>query len=264
MSKATSRIGLVLGAGGGAGGQWIRGVLQGLQATTGFRPQHASTLIGTSIGAIGAAGIGPPETPDREIVDALIAAAPLRNEPDGSSRLLASVRLAGGRAAAMLSRPGGPDPMTWVETIHPETCAQVCSVRRFPPTRRVVQLSTSEDPAREIAASAAIPFGAQPVEIDDAKHVDGAVWSVTNADLVEPTEVDVIIVIAPLVTTDGGTLVSALGRHQLAAELRPFARAGVPALVFAPSSAQYRHRQDRPRHRADGELLARALTRSLR
>jgi predicted acylesterase/phospholipase RssA len=161
---------------------------------------------------------------------------------------------------AMLSRPGGPDPMTWVETIHPDTRARVCSVRRFPPTRRVSRLASAADPTREIAASAAIPFGAQPVEIDDALHVDGAVWSVTNADLVEPGEVEVAIVIAPLVTTDGGTLVSSLGRHQLMAELAPLARAGVPTLVFAPSSAQYRHRQDRPRHRADGERLARDRT----
>lgn len=253
-------IGLVLGAGGGAGGQWIRGVLDGLRTTTGFRPEHASTLIGTSIGAIGAAGIGPYSPPDAAVIEQLRAVAAPPPRPTATDLALARVRLVGGRIATMLSRPGDPDPMTWVESIHPETRANVVSVRRFPPNRRVTALASSGDPAREVAASAAIPFGAQPVEIDGAEHVDGAVWSVTNADLASPTELQVLIVIAPLVTTDGGTLVSGLGRRQLAAELRPFASTGVPVLSFAPTSEQYRHRQNRPRHRADGEALARHLT----
>ncbi len=250
-------IGLVLGAGGGAGGQWIRGVLDGLHATTGFRPEHASTLVGTSIGAIRAAGIGPYTAPDAATVRALAAAAtpPPRQGPLGS--VLAATRLLGGRGLAALSRPGAPDPLTWVEAIHPETVASVCSVRRLPPRRRVRPLSTAADPEREIAASAAIPFGARPVELDGALHVDGAVWSVTNADLASPSALGLLIVIAPLVTTDGGTLVSALGRHQLAAELQPWHHAGKPVLVFAPSSTQYAGRQERQHHRADGEALAR-------
>ena len=253
-------IGLVLGAGGGAGGQWIRGVLDGLEATTGFRPEHASALVGTSIGAIRAAGIGPPTTPEHPTVSALLEVAAPPPDPGAASRALAAARLFGGRAAAILSRAGAPDPLTWVESIHPQTPANVVSVRRLPPVRRVAALSAAPDPTSEIAASAAIPFGAQPVELDGAKHVDGAVWSVTNADLVSPRNVELLIVIAPLVTTDGGSIVSALGRHQLLSELRPFAAAKTPVITFAPSGAQYRHRQDRPRHRADGEALARRLT----
>lgn len=255
-----SSVGLVLGAGGGAGGQWIRGVLDGLRATTGFRPEHAATLIGTSIGAIRAAGIGPYQEPDPQTVRALQAAGtpPARQGPGG--RVLAAARSVGGQGVAVLSRSGAPDPLTWVERIHPETRAQVCSVRRLPPQRRVRSIADAADPEREIAASAAIPFGAQAVELDGADHVDGAVWSVTNADLAEPALLDVLIVIAPLVTTDGGTLVSALGRHQLAAELQPWARAAKPVLVFAPSSAEYSRRQERQHHRVDGLALARRLT----
>ncbi len=256
-------VGLVLGAGGGAGGQWIRGVLDGLHATTSFRPEHASTLVGTSIGAIRAAGIGPFEAPAASTVRALVAAAapPRRQGPIGS--FLAAARALGGQGVAALSRPGAPDPLTWVETIHPETRAQVCSVRRLPPRRRVSSIADAAEPEREIAASAAIPFGAQAVELDGALHVDGAVWSVTNADLADPAMLDVLIVIAPLVTTDGGTIVSALGRHQLAAELQPWARAGKPVLVFAPSSTQYAQRQERQHHRVEGEALARQLTATL-
>ena len=235
---------------------WIRGVFEGLAETTGFRPQHASVLIGTSIGAIAAAGIGPFTPPEPSVVDSLRTAHAPLDAGGVTSRGLAAVRMIGGRGMALVSRAGEPDPLTWVEKIEPQTRAQVCSMRRFPPTRRVAAVATAPDPVREIAASAAVPFGAQRVELDGSAHIDGAVWSVTNADLAVPTDLDVLVVIAPLVTLDGGTIVSALGRHQLAAELRPWHDAGKPALVFSPTAAQYRKRQQRPQHRADGKTAA--------
>lgn len=255
-------IGLVLGAGGGAGGMWIRGVLEGLSETVGFQPEHAATLIGTSIGAIKAATIGPFSPPPPMVIERLTQIDAALPPVGPTSRALAALRLAGGKAVSVLSREGAPDPLTWVEDIAEETQAHVCSVRRFPPARRVAPLAASVDPAREIAASAAIPFGAQRVEIDGDDHIDGAVWSVTNADLASPADLDVLVVIAPLVALDGGSLVSALGRHQLAAELRPWRRAGKPALVFSPTGEQYGERQNRPKHRADGKAMAIAAVES--
>ncbi len=260
VGARSGKIGLVLGAGGGAGGQWIRGVLGGLRDTIGFRPEHASTLIGTSIGAIGAARIGPHQPPTAQVVSALAAAAEPIPPQSLSGRVLAGVRSVGGKAAAIASRPGSPDPLTWVESIHPETRAQVCSMQRLPPRRRVASIAESSDPIREIAASAAVPFGAQRVTIEGIDHIDGAVWSVTNADLASPEELDLLVVIAPLVTTNGGSLVSALGRHQLAAELRWWRTSGKPALVFAPTAHQYGRRQDRAQHHADARALALSMT----
>jgi len=258
----SGNIGLVLGAGGGAGGQWIGGVLGGLRDTIGFLPEHASTLIGTSIGAIRAAGIGPHRPPSTAVVEALLAAGgPIPRQSLGG-QALAGLRSVGGKVAAIASRAGEPDPLTWVEQYHPETRAQVCSMQRLPPRRRVASIADAADPVREIAASAAVPFGAQRVTIEGAGHIDGAVWSVTNADLADPGQLDVLVVIAPLVTTDGGTLVSALGRHQLAAELRPWHRSGKPALVFAPNADQYERRQERAEHHADARALAIAITSS--
>lgn len=254
--SAGGRIGLVLGAGGGAGGMWIRGVLEGLAETTGFRPEHAEVLIGTSIGAIAAAGIGPFTPPVPAVVDRLqLSRAPLA-PPSPASRALAGLRSVGGKAFALASREGTPDPLTWVEHIAPETRAQVCSMRRFPPARRVAAVASSTDAVREIAASAAVPFGSQRVQIDGSDHIDGAVWSVTNADLASPDDLDVLVVIAPLVAVTGGSIVSALGRHQLASELRPWQRAGKPALVFSPNGDQYKRRQEREQHRADGRAMA--------
>lgn len=254
--SAPTGIGLVLGAGGGAGGMWIRGVLDGLRETTGFRPEHASALIGTSIGAIAAARIGPHTPPNPTVVTALRdLIAPLPARPVVTP-VLASVRRAGGRVVALIAKQGEADPLTWVEGIEPDTRACVNSMQRFPPKRRATRLTNSADPVSEIAASAAIPFGARRVVIDGRAHVDGAVWSVTNADLVSPTEAEVIIVIAPLVTTDRGTIVSMSGRHQLADELRPWRGTDKTVLVFAPTAAQYRRRQHRESHRADGKALA--------
>lgn len=250
----------MLGAGGGAGGMWIRGVFDGLGETTGFRPEHAAVLIGTSIGAIRAARIGPFTPPPASVVDRLQQSQAPLPAPSAASRTLAGFRKLGGQAIAMISTEGDDDPASWVEDIEPETRARVCSMQRFPPKRRVSSLATSSDPAREIAASAAIPFGAQRVEIEGRSHVDGAVWSVSNADLARPADLDVLVVIAPLVTLDGGTLVSALGRHQLASELQPWRAAKKPVLVFSPSNEQYRRRQEREQHRADGKALALSAT----
>lgn len=256
LDPSNGRIGLVLGAGGGAGGMWIRGVLEGLRESTGFRSDHASVLIGTSIGAIAAAGIGPFVPPPASVAQKLSSLhAPLAS-PSPISRALAGLRIVGGAALAAVGREGEPDPLTWVEEIAQDTKAQVCSMRRFPPARRVARINDAPDPAREVAASAAVPFGSQRVQIDGSDHIDGAVWSVSNADLAIPDDLDVLVVIAPLVSLDKGSIVSALGRHQLASELRPWHRSGKPVLVFSPSGKQYRMRQQREQHRADGKAMA--------
>ncbi len=245
----TARIGLVIGAGGSAGGQWIRGAFDGLAERHGFRPEHSSVTVGTSIGAIIAARIGPPTPAPPEVVSSLSTIAEPPSSPALTSRLLSPGRRLGGRLAAMVGPAGPADPTEWVHTIHPESVATVVSVRRRGGTRRSIPLVAAPTPVREVAASAAVPFGAKPVVLDDQPHIDGALWSVTNADLVTPDEAELLVVIAPLVASDGGSLVSALGRHQLATELAPWRRAGRPVVVIAPSGAEYRRRQETERHR---------------
>ncbi|MGI8802460.1 MAG: patatin-like phospholipase family protein [Solirubrobacteraceae bacterium] len=57
------RVGLVLGAGGVVGAAWLIGALQALEAETGWSPQAADRIVGTSagsvIGALTAAGVTP-------------------------------------------------------------------------------------------------------------------------------------------------------------------------------------------------------------
>ena len=57
------KVGLVLGAGGVAGGAWLTGALDALATETGWDPGSADRIVGTSagsvIGAFTAAGIPP-------------------------------------------------------------------------------------------------------------------------------------------------------------------------------------------------------------
>jgi len=251
----SSSIGLVLGAGGTAGAHWIRGVLNGLEERYGFKPEHASVLIGTSIGAIKAAAVGPHAEPPASVVQALEGAGTVPTRPAWHSSMLASARTLAGQSLAAVSRSGEFDPLGWVGAVNPNSRAQVCSTRRWPPDRRVASLTDSVDPHREIGASAAVPFGARHVMIDGTPHLDGAVWSVTNADLAAPHQLDVLVVIAPLVATTGGTLVSGLGRHQLAVELEPWRLASKPVFVLAPSSEHYASRNEFERHQSDAYQL---------
>ncbi len=252
------RIGLVLGAGGTAGAHWIRGCLAGLNQICGFRPEHASLLVGTSVGAIKAAGFGPHVPAPADVAARLGELASVPPRVERIDRLATKLRLAGGCFLAVVSRSAGPNPLAWVEAIHPETRALVCSMRRLPPRRRVADLAAPSAPALEIAASAAIPFGSRSVWVGGARHVDGAVWSVTNADVASPQNLELLIVIAPLVATDGGTAVARLGRAQLATELEPWRQANKPVLVLAPSGSQYASRQNHSGHKADALALVMA------
>lgn len=256
VPEAGRRIGLVLGAGGPAGGAWTRGCFAALEETTGFRPSMASTLVGTSIGAFIAGRTGPPEPAPRAVVEALQTIAEPPSRPSTSDRVIAAGRLSVGRAICAVKPPGRDDALGWVQHIEPGTLARVVSARCRRGTRRAELLADSSDPTSEIAASGAIPLGARPVSINGADHIDGAVLSVTNADLIDPSTVDVLIVIAPLVSTGtGGSLVSRSGRRQLRTELAAAARHATPTAVFAPSGSEYERRQERERHEQVGRSM---------
>ena len=52
MGDGAPRIGLVLGAGGVAGGAFHAGVLAALEEATGWDPRTAAVVVGTSAGSI--------------------------------------------------------------------------------------------------------------------------------------------------------------------------------------------------------------------
>ena len=222
----THTVALVLGAGGRVGGRFIGGALDELGRATGWRAEWADTVVGTSIGAIvgsrldtaaadaaavaALAELAEPVAP--RVIDRPVAAA--RNL---GGRLVAAVTPSGSRSPDELVPPRGDHPNVWV-----------CSVRHRRPARRVASLAVAADPAAEVAASSAVPGVFTPVSLEGAPHIDGALWSSTNADRV-PAGVDVVVAIAPMAGSAMG--LSRLHLAQLRVEL-----AGRRAVVVVPDA----------------------------
>ncbi|MGH1503872.1 MAG: hypothetical protein ACRBI6_09985 [Acidimicrobiales bacterium] len=252
-------VGLVLGAGGTLGGSWIRGALDGLEAVAGFRPAQATVIQGTSIGAFITGRLGGSEPLPADVFDALGRVATVPEPPSIRDRLVHGARLGAGALVAAAAVTGRDDPRDWVQEVAPDAAGRVVSMRSLPPRRRVAGLAAADDPTAEIAASGAVPFVARPVRFDGRRHCDGAAWSLTNADLVGPGDVDLLVVIAPRVTSDGGSATSWTGRHQLRVELAPWATANRPCIVVAPTSEEFERRNDRDRHHDDARARVERL-----
>ena len=246
-----ARVGLVLGAGGEDGGAFIRGALSALNDLAGWHPSTATTVIGTSIGALRAAHIRGPDTVSNQSIHPDVMAGlehisgglgPLN--PLWSDRVVVPGRRLGGRLLA-LGGPAGQRVASYPvasEPYHPGL--RTIAVVRRSGTRHITQLATSDQPTKALYASAAIPGSSAPVTIDGTTLIDGAVYSSTNADLVSPHDHDLLVVLAPMVTTNGGPWLSRTHRALLADELKPWRRAHKPVVVVAPDVADLRLKRD--------------------
>lgn len=284
-TDAGQRIALVLGAGGTPGAAWIRGCLEELELHTGFRPEHADVIVGTSVGALAGGSVAAGTAPSRKIAQALssLGSVPPRARP--VDVLASAVRIAVGLGIAAMQPRGKQDSRTWVKRVEPGSMCIAVTTQCRPPRRVGISLSelradsTSADPdspdrtsadsietvpkrmVTALAASCAAPFATRPVEIDGRKYLDGALWSSTNADIPNTDEHDVLIVIAPQVTTGtGGSILSKVGRFQLSTELRRWAAANKPVLVLHPTGEQYKFRKETEPHRANARQLVRTIT----
>ena len=229
----TPRVGLVLGAGGVAGGAFHAGVLAALAEVTGWDPRRATVLVGTSAGSITAAsliaglpaadlmarsegrpmspagtrlmaGVGPPRRPP-----------PLRS--GGRARRPADVaaRLARAAARPLEARPLAlaaallPEGSVGTEAIStaiaglplrswPDGRLWVCAVRQRD-GRLVVFGRDARPPIPDaVAASCAIPGFYRPVSIDGELYVDGGAHSPTNADVLAGLGLDLVVVSSPM------------------------------------------------------------------
>jgi len=147
--------------------------------------------------------------------------------------------------------PGRIDTETWAASLRaltgpqwPEEPLWICAVRTSD-ARRVVFGSPgapATDVATAVAASSAVPSYFAPVAIGPDRYVDGAVHSPTNADLLVREPVDLAIVSSPMSVARASGVRSwadAARRHfrfRLALEVRRLRNAGVPTLVFQPST----------------------------
>ena len=246
MSKASSadkagptgtRIGLVLGAGGVAGGAFHAGVLAALQEATGWDPRTADVIVGTSAGSIAGAslraGLSAPDLLARSLGRPLSAAGkrllsavgPPMRPPSfrgaarprlpsagefASTLARAAARPFAARPAALFAGllPEGPVGSEFIADAvsmlyphgWPAKTLWVCAVRRSDGVLEVFGRDKRPRLADAVAASCAIPGFFRPMEIDGEQYIDGGVHSPTNADLLAngPIVPDLVIVSSPM------------------------------------------------------------------
>lgn len=246
MSSDAPRAGLVLGAGGVAGGAFHAGVLAALHESTGWDPRSATVIVGTSAGSItGAAlraGISaadtfaraedrPPSPEGARLMEGVGTAAHLpplessRRTIDPSAVLATLARAA---TKPLASRPLAvlaglvPDGSISTDIIAdgvstlfsdrwPDEPLWICAVRRLDGRRVVFGRDDRRPPlAHVVAASCAIPGFFQPVIIDGKSYIDGGVHSPTNADAVRTLDppLDLVLVSSPMSVTGRGVRIA--------------------------------------------------------
>ncbi len=235
MGDSAPRVGLVLGAGGVAGGAFHAGVLAALEEATGWDPRTAAVIVGTSAGSVAGASLraGLPaadqlaRAQDRPLSAegrrVLRRVGPIRQPPSlrpprtarspaelaatlaraarrpFSARpwsLLAALLPEGSISTEMISEGiGGLFPDAW-----PADPLWVCAVRQADGRRVVFGREGRLPPVPEaVAASCAIPSFFSPVAIDGEAYIDGGVHSPTNADvLLDARPLDLVVVSSPM------------------------------------------------------------------
>lgn len=242
-----ARVGLVLGAGGLVGHAWHCGALVALADATGWDARTADVVVGTSAGAgVGSylrAGLSGDELRDRlhhppgsgafRRLEAIHAPGEVPARPAGRRRPQSpslAVRSAltpwRSRAGVVLTGlvPGGlrsTAPIAaWSAELHgdswPVRPLWLCAVD-LGTGRRAVFGRDDDLPAatvaRAVEASCAVPGVFQPVEIGERRFVDGGVHSPTNADLLLPLGLDVVVVSSPMSASSGAGRIDTRAYH---------------------------------------------------
>lgn len=255
------------------------GVLASLEQDLGWDPRTAEVIVGTSAGSItGAAlrlgvaasdmaafALDEPLSPSGEAFFAGIGAANgelpappaadfLRGWRLPTPALLArSVRrpwtLRPAAIASTLLPPGQYDLLERTQVLDafgdewPEGL-WLCAARRDN-ARRVVFGRPGAPSARlseAVAASCAIPGYFAPVTIGTREYLDGGVHSPTNADVLARSELDLVIVVAPM-SSAHGSVRSADGairwasHRRLDSEIRRLRSRGTEVVRFEPSAS---------------------------
>ncbi|MCP3975637.1 MAG: hypothetical protein GY720_14220 [bacterium] len=252
-----SSVGLVLGGGGITGAAFHFGSLLALQMATGWDPNDADVIVGTSSGAFAAAMVRGGHMEVRtlvgdahnreEVADRLASYIYRRTRPKGLTRWVRRGLIPGMVKPNLELTLGSPALHTtdgisdWVS----ETLGPLAESWPEKPTvvvgfdlqsRKRVPFGTEGAPPVSlkdaVAASAAVPFVFEPVKLGDRWYADGGIASGTSADflLANPQPMDLIIVVAPLAAEEarpGARIIDGLfdrvGRSALGAELEVIA-----------------------------------------
>ena len=268
--SSTARIGVVLGGGGLTGTAFHAGVLTALAEAVGWDARSADVLVGTSAGSTAAALMRtgfPPEDyvprvagqPMSAQGEAILGTAPQLRAPAPAAR-------AGHRPAspemlrAAARRPWRYRPGVLASGVLPEgrrdvtaTAALfaslfdawptdplwVCTVRLRDGARVVFGRDRLAPVADAVSASCAVPGYFAPVTIDGERYVDGAAYSLTSLDVVADLELDLVLVSAPMGSTetvapDIGNALRVPARAKLAREASHVRGRGTRVLAIQP------------------------------
>ncbi len=221
-----SSVGLVLGGGGITGAAYEFAALMAIRMATGWNPDDAEIIVGTSAGStVGAVvranrlEIDVLTSGDRtrkEYVDHVSSFLLRRTRPTGFGRWFRHGLLPGLRKPGLEMTLGGPAPFD------PQGVAEYAELlagslaRSWPKKRtlitafdlaekRMVVFGSDDAPKVElrlaVAASSAVPMIYQPVTIKGHHYVDGGIASGTSAHLVfeyAKKPLDFILIIAPM------------------------------------------------------------------
>lgn len=260
-----SKVGLVLGGGDITGAAYHFGTLLSLRMATGWEPNDAEVIIGTSSGAFAAAMVrggrldmetlvGDAHNRD-EVADRLSSYIYRRTRPKGLTRWVRRGLLPGLIKPNLELTLGSPAVNTTAgiaEWVH-ETLGPLAEMWPEHPTvvvgfdlasKERVPFGTEAAPPvplkDAVAASAAVPFIFEPVQINGRWYADGGIATGTSLDLVlaNPDPLDLVIVIAPLAAEETRSVFDRVGRNALDAEL-DVVRSAWPdceILIFRPDS----------------------------
>ena len=245
--------GLALGGGGVVGLAWEVGVLRALEEA-GLAPANtADVIVGTSAGSILGAWLrrGRTTTDLEAQIDGGSLRLPGRAMPlqsDEERRLYAEALRLWARPAVM-SEPQAAQVGEVAAEVTREDPDRLHSFEsefgaEWPDGRLLVTTCRISDGARcawgrgsgvplhlAIAGSCTVPGLSAPLLIDGDRHIDGGVWSSTNADLLAGVGVQDVIALSPMAGAMG------LGRAQaarLTAECDRLGAIGVEAVPVTP------------------------------
>jgi NTE family protein len=265
----STRVGLVLGAGGTVGCAYHAGVLYSLLHHLDWDARDAESIVGTSagslVGALLRAGVAADE------LAALVNGGPVDNITDrlkplhqasaadmpSTLRMLRALRppTAAGMwnsawhrstrpAVLSMVRPAKFDLAVMMEEVErlsgsewPDRDLRVCAVSTSSGRRRVLSATSRVAVSTAVAASCAVPGMFAPQRVGREWLVDGGLHSVTNVDVLPLDHLDEVWVVAPM----AGAAFQRLGpnpmRRRINAALRNELRhipKGMRVRVFAP------------------------------
>ncbi|HKH15988.1 MAG TPA: patatin-like phospholipase family protein [Solirubrobacteraceae bacterium] len=268
---------LVLGGGGTLGEAWLRALLAGLEAETGWDLRVCEAFVGTSAGAIVAAYLasgrrpeaarGAAESWERAAARAAptrSAAAPAPESPLGDVR----------RAALAVAAPLAPVVAAGAEPAGAALRAAVLrrgrrATREIPQLRRAIEALGGDFDGRlrvaavdlrsgrrvvfgapgapaasvteAVLASCAVPWVFRPVTIGGREYVDGGAWSAANLDAAPVREGTEVLCLnptaSPRLAADRIGAVRAFARAGAATEALILRRRGARVRIVAPDAA---------------------------